>query len=99
MYEGKAWCLKGSEMGILLRTERSIVRATCGVQLKDIKRSTDLMSMLGLTETIDQSAIVNSVCLHGRVLRREDGHVLRRALEFEVEGHQKKGRPKRTWKK
>ena len=26
------------------------------------------------------------------------GHVLRRALDFEVEGQRKKGRPKRTWK-
>ena len=33
------------------------------------------------------------------MLRREDGHVLRRALNFEVEGQRKKGRPKRTWKK
>ena len=41
----EAWCLKESEMGILLRKERSIVRATCGVQIKDRKRSTDLMSM------------------------------------------------------
>ena len=33
------------------------------------------------------------------MLRREDDHVLRRALDFEVEGQRKKGRPKRTWKK
>ena len=33
------------------------------------------------------------------MLRREDGHVLRRAFVFEVEGQRKKGRPKRTWKK
>ena len=33
------------------------------------------------------------------MLRGEDGHVLRRALHFEVEGHRKKGRPKRTWNK
>ena len=33
------------------------------------------------------------------VLRREDGHVLRRALEFEVVGQRKKGRPNRTWRK
>ena len=32
-------------------------------------------------------------------LRRDDGHVLRRALDFEVEGQRKKGRPKRTLKK
>ena len=33
------------------------------------------------------------------MLRREDGHVLRRALYFEVEGQRKKWRPKMTWKK
>ena len=35
---------------------------------------------------------------HGHVLRREDGHVLRRAFDFEVEGQRKKGRLKRTCK-
>ena len=70
-------------MGILRRTERSM----------------DLMFMLSLNETIGQLAIANSVHLYGHVLRREDGHVLRRALDFEVEGQRKKGRPKRTWKK
>ena len=31
----EAWCLKESEMEILHRTERSMVRVTCGVQLED----------------------------------------------------------------
>ena len=31
--------------------------------------------------------------------RGEDGYVLIRALDFEVEGQRKKGRPKWTWKK
>ena len=39
--------------------------------------------------------IINSVRLHGYVLRREDGYVLRWVLDFEVEGQRKKGRPKR----
>ena len=34
--------------GNLRRTERSTVTATCGVQLKDMKRSMDLMFMLDL---------------------------------------------------
>ena len=85
-------------MGIFLRTERSMVRAMCGVQLKDRKRSTDLMFMLGMCEAIDQLAMANSVRWYGHVLRREDGHVLRRALEFEVEG-QRKERPKRKWER
>ena len=39
-----------------------------------------------------QLVMANSVCSHGHVLRREDGHVLKRALEGEVEGQ------RRTWK-
>ena len=53
-----------------------MMRAMCGVQLKDRKRSTDLMFMLGLNETIDQLAMVNSVRWYCHVLRREDGHIL-----------------------
>ena len=52
--------------------------------------------MLGLIETIDQLAMANSVRWYGHVLFREDGHVLRRALYFEVEGQRKKWKPKRT---
>ena len=57
------------------------------------------MFMLGLNETIDRLAMKNCVCWYGYMLRREDGHVLRRALDLEVEGRRKKGRPKMTWKK
>ena len=32
------------------------------------------------------------------MLRRDDGHVLRKALEFEVRGKRNPGRPKKTWK-
>ena len=55
------------------------------------------MLMLGLNETIDQLATASSVHRYGRVLRREVGHVLRGALDFEVESQRKKGRPKKTW--
>ena len=62
-----------------------MVRAMCGVQLKDRLRSTYFMFMLGLSETIDQLAMINSVVWYGHMLRREDGHVLRRALDLEFE--------------
>ena len=45
---------------------------------------------------IDELAMVRNVCLYGNVLRREDGHVLRRALEIEAMGIGRKWRPKRT---
>ena len=74
-----------------------MVRAMCGVQLKDRKRSTNLMLMLGLSVAIDQLAMATliygytqakakNVRWDGHMLRREDGSVLRRALNFEVEG-------------
>ena len=49
-----------------------MVRAMCGVQLKDRKRTTNLM---GMKEIIDQLAMANSVCWYGHVLRRSQrGH-------------------------
>ena len=57
-----------------------MVRAMCGAQLKDRKRSTDL------NETIIQFAMAKSVRWYGHVLRREDYHILRSALDLEVEG-------------
>ena len=48
---------------------------------------------------MDLLAMENQVCWYGHVLRREDGHILRRTLDFVVEGQWKKGRPKRMWKK
>ena len=39
---------------ILRRSEKCMLRAMCGVQLKERKRSTDLMFMMTLSEAIDQ---------------------------------------------
>ena len=76
-----------------------MVIAMSGVQLKDKKRSTDVLFMWGLWETMVQFAMTNSVRWYGIVLRREDGHVLRRSSDVEFDCQSKKGRPKRTWKK
>ena len=72
-----------------------MVRAMCGVKLMDKNRTEVLMEMLGLEESVVQMAKANAVRWYGHVLRREDGHVLRRALDFEVKGRRKRGRPKR----
>ena len=71
-----------------------MVKAMCGIQLKARKRYVDLMFMLGLNYTIH--AVTSSARWYGCALRREDGHVLRSALDFEIEGQSKKGRLKRT---
>ena len=38
--------------------------------------------MLGLSETVNHLAMANSVYWFGHVLRKEDGHVLSRALRL-----------------
>ena len=76
-----------------------MTRVMCGVQLKDRKRSTDFMFMLSLNKTINQLAMANSDRWYDHVLRREDGHVLRRSLDIEVEFQRKKARPNGMWKK
>ena len=56
------------------------------------------MEMLGLKETVVQMAKASRVRWYAHVLRRDEGHVLRKALEFEVKGKRKRGRSKTTWK-
>ena len=70
----ETWCLRENEMAILRRAER----AMCGAKLMEKKRTEDLMEMLGLKETVVQMAKANGVRWYGHVLRRDDGHFLKR---------------------
>ena len=45
-----------------------------------------------------QMAKANGVRWYRHVLRRDDGYVLRKALEFEVKGKRKRGRSRKTWR-
>ena len=47
------------------------------------------MEMLGLKETVVQMAKTNGVRWYKHVLRRDDGHVLRKVMEFEVNSKRK----------
>ena len=61
-------------MGISQRTEKSIVKASCGVQLKDRKTSMDSLLMMGLNEGIDQLAM--ATVFIGMVMCREETVVM-----------------------
>ena len=41
-------------------------------------------------------AKANGLRWYGHVLRRDDEHVFGKALEFEMKGKRKRGRPKKT---
>ena len=68
-----------------------MVRAMCGAKLMEKKRTEDLMKMMGLKETVIEMAKANGVRWYGHVLRRDDGQVLRKALEFKLKGKRKRG--------
>ena len=53
------------------------------------QRTEDLLEILGLKETVVQMAKAYGVRCYGHVLRRDDGHVLRKVLEFKVKGKRK----------
>ena len=55
------------------------------------KRSQELMSLLGLKDTVDRLARASGVRWYGHILRRDNGDVLRRALDFEVAGRRGRG--------
>ena len=72
-----------------------MVREKCGVQLKIYRFDVHVGFELN-----HRSVGYGKQCSwYGHVLRREDGHLLRRALDVVVEVQGKKWRLKRTWKK
>ena len=78
------WCLRENEKAILT-SEKAMMRAMCGVNMIEKTRSQELISLLGLKDTMNGLARASGVRWHGHVLK-DNGDVLRRALDFEVAG-------------
>ena len=47
LYGSEAWCLREKETVILRRTERTMIRAMCGVKLLDRRNNEELMGHVG----------------------------------------------------
>ena len=99
LYGSETWCLREYEMTILRRTEKAMMRAMCGVNMIEKRRSQELVSLQGLTDTFDGLARASGVRWYEHVLRRDNGDVLRRPLDFEVEEKRGRGRLNTTWKR
>ena len=94
LYGRETWCLRESEVAILRRAERSMVRAMCGVKLVDKRNTEELMDMLGLKEAAGKLARANGMRWYGHVLRRPEEDVLIKAIVHEVDVNRKQGRPR-----
>ena len=71
LYGSKTWHLRENEVAIL-RAEKSMVRAMCGVKLVDKRNTVELMDMLGLKKAEDKLARADGVRWYGHVLRRAE---------------------------
>jgi len=60
----------------------------------DRKNTKELMSVLGLQDTVDKLATANGVRWYGHLLRNDEDGVLRMALLFKINGRRGRGRPR-----
>ena len=60
LYGSETWCLRENEMAIL-RTEKAMMRTMCGIKMIEKRWSQELMSLLGLTDTLDGLAKASGV--------------------------------------
>ena len=75
LYGSETWCLRGNEITISRRIEKAMMTAINGVKMIE-KRSQELMSLLGLKDTLDGLARASEM--------RWYEHVLRRVLDYKV---------------
>ena len=68
LYGSETWYLRENEMAILRRTEKkAMMRAMCGVKMIEKRRTQELMSLLGLKDTLDGLAAASRVRWYGHV--------------------------------
>ena len=91
LYVSETWCLTENEMVNFRRTKRAMVRAMCGTKTDGEKEDRGL-EMLGLKETGSDGKS------KGSEMVQDDGHLLRKVLEFEVKFKRKGGQTKKAWK-
>jgi len=72
-----------------------MVTWTCGIKLKDRVPSKGLRKRLGLDDIISVLQ-QNRFQWYGHVLRK-DNDLVKKCMEYEVEGARPRGRPKKTW--
>ena len=95
LYGSETWCFSEREAE-LLRTEKTVLRTMCIVRLIDRKETKELMQMMGVTLPIERMVKVAAVGRYGHDLRREEGNILKKALNFEATGRKKCERRKAT---
>ena len=78
----------------LNRTEMSMIRWMCGVQLNERKKSEELRKLLGL-EPVSLMIKKSRLRWFGHLERKDDNDWVKRCKTWEVEGFRQRGRLKK----
>jgi len=67
-----------------------------GIKLQDRVSSKGMRERLGLDD-ITSALQQNRLQWYGHVLQKEDNDLVKKCMEYEMEGARSRGRPKKTW--
>ena len=101
LYGSKIWCLRENEkfwevfgkMRNFEKDQESHGESNVWCKTDEEKEDKGPNGDVGIEGNSGSMAKANGVRWYGHVFRRDDGHVLRKALEFEVKGKRKQRRP------
>ena len=86
--------MRKEEEVVLLRAEGTMVRLTCGVKLRDRKRTSELMSMFGLCDDIVTLVAQSRLRRYRHVMRKDVTYGVRRLLDVDITVYYVSGRPR-----
>jgi len=88
---------KENEVALQLAVMR-MVRWMCGIELQDRVPSKGFRQRLGLDDIISVLQ-QNRLRWYGHVLQKKDNDLVKKYMEYAVEGARPRGRLKKTWRK
>ena len=94
LHESETWPVRKENEVALQRAEMRMDRLMCGIKLEDSVPSKELRKRLGLGHII-LVLQQNRLLWYGHGLRKEENDWVKQCMEYEVEGHRPRGRPKR----
>ncbi len=97
LYGAETWAMTKQLEALMIPCDVRMLRYLMGIRWRDGVSNEEVVRRSGL-EGLEE--VLHKVRLRwfGHVRRREE-HVLKQAVNFEVEGKRPPGRPKKTWSK
>ena len=97
MYGSECWTTKKSDINALGVAEMKMLRWSAGYTRLDRKKNEEIRSSLKVAP-IQEKVVSNRLRWFGHVQRRENDHICRKIMTWEVQGKCKRGRPLKNWR-